>query len=107
MAENSLMGAFKMSEEAKTFQFFIEHMWVPAVTWVMACTLRLKQDNKERDVKIQELKEDIAVAKATHITREEVMLIIDGRISGLEEKLDKISDEITTIIRSLPSKEID
>lgn len=93
-----------MADEVKTIEYLLEYIWAPVVAWLIAVNGRNKQDNKERDEHIQKLRERSAVAEAKYITREEVVLIIDGRISSIEEKVDKIGESLLDIAKSLPRR---
>lgn len=93
-----------MADEVKTFEYLLEYIWAPVVAWLIATNSRNKQDNKERDEHLQTLRERVAVAEAKYITREEVVLIIEGRIANLEDKVDKIGESLLDIAKNMPRR---
>lgn len=93
-----------MADEVKTFEYLLEYIWAPVVAWLIAANSRTKQDNKERDEHLQALRERAAVAEARYITREEVVLIIEGRIANLEDKVDKIGESLLDIAKNMPRR---
>ena len=96
-----------MNDYTKLVESLLNYVWIPIVTWFAQIHLRKRQEDQDRDSTLQDLKEYVAVAKATNISREEVTLIIEGRIASLEDKIDRISNDITCVIRALPKREGD